>query len=118
MAALTNLGLLYKITQKYDQAEQLFRTIIAKDPSNPNSYNSLAVILKTCKKYEDAIGWWKKAIQVRPDYVDAYYNVGLVLGALGRVGEAEEYLGKAQGLRSGDPVILLVRAINLHKMKN
>jgi len=51
---------------------------ISIDPKNENLYFALAVAYDTQKDYENAIVNYKKAIDLREGYFDAYYNLGAV----------------------------------------
>ena len=45
-------------------------------------------------KIEEAEKSYKKAIELKPDYVEAHYNLGVTLQNLGRLDEAEKSLKK------------------------
>jgi tetratricopeptide (TPR) repeat protein len=39
------------------------------------------------KKYDEAIGCYKKAIEINPDYAEAYLNLGITYGEKGMTDE-------------------------------
>ena len=46
-------------------------------------------------KLEEAIEAYKKALAIKPDYADAYYNMGIALQDRGKLEEAIEAYNKA-----------------------
>jgi Flp pilus assembly protein TadD len=50
---------------------------------------------------EGAIGEYRAAIAMRPDFPSAHYNLGVALAAQGSVAEARQHLQKAA--QSSDP---------------
>lgn len=54
---------------------ELMEQAIEQDPTNPTLYFNLGVISNDQKKTEDAIKYYKKAIELKPDYGDAYLNL-------------------------------------------
>jgi len=54
-------------------------------------------ISKTSGHYEKAIAEARKAIEINPDFALAYYNLAVNNVYLGRLGEAEDALGRAAG---------------------
>jgi Flp pilus assembly protein TadD len=50
---------------------------------------------------EGAIGEYRAAIAIRPDFPSAHYNLGVALAARGSLAEAQQHLRKAA--QSSDP---------------
>ena len=48
-------------------------------PDNPTIPNILGVVCKALGHYDEAIGHYNKAIEIKPDYAEAYYNLGNLL---------------------------------------
>ena len=46
-------------------------------------------------KLQEAESLYRKAIEINPDFVQAYYNLGLILKSLGKLQEAEISTRKA-----------------------
>lgn len=46
-------------------------------------------------RYEEAVQAFDQALKLRPDYPDAWYNMGIALGKLGRRKEAIKWLCSA-----------------------
>jgi len=54
---------------------EIMKEAIAKDPSNPVIYFNLGVLSNEQKKPKEAIGYYEKAIELNPNYYDAYINL-------------------------------------------
>lgn len=55
------------------------------------------------QQYEEAIAAYDKALQIKPDLHEAWYNRGIVLRQLGRYEEAMDSFDKALQLKPNDP---------------
>ncbi|PIR61743.1 MAG: hypothetical protein COU66_02150 [Candidatus Pacebacteria bacterium CG10_big_fil_rev_8_21_14_0_10_44_11] len=77
-----------------DQADQFaiqaYVQAIQNDPTNPNLRISVGGIFLGQKKYQDALSLFNQAIQIKPDYPNAYYNAGFALKELGGLAEAKQ----------------------------
>jgi tetratricopeptide (TPR) repeat protein len=49
------------------------------DPNDPNLFFNLGVVNANEKKNEEAIKYYKKAIELKPDYGDAYVNIAVTI---------------------------------------
>ena len=62
--------------KRIDDFATLMKEAVKRDPTNPTLYYNLGVVSFThSKKPLDAIGYYKKAIEIDPNYVDAYLNL-------------------------------------------
>jgi tetratricopeptide (TPR) repeat protein len=50
-------------------------------------------------KLPEAVAQYEQALRIKPDYVDAHFNLGLALEKLGRTPEAIEHYQQALKLR-------------------
>lgn len=66
----------YLNNKKYDLAKSNLNTAIANEPSNHILYFALGTVHEALNEGEKAIAAYKKAVEVKPDYFDAYYNMG------------------------------------------
>jgi len=66
----------------FNVAEKKAITLLQKFPDNFILYNMLGVISASQKKYNEAIEYFKKTIQINPNSAQAYYNLGKVLSAI------------------------------------
>ncbi|MEE9164771.1 MAG: hypothetical protein V3U15_00755, partial [Nitrospinota bacterium] len=57
---------------------QAILDVIAKDPSNPENYISLAYIYHNIKRYSKAEKYYKKAVEFDPSYVEPYYFLAII----------------------------------------
>ena len=112
--AYANLGALYLaryVAEKDEawlgQAAAAFGKAIGLDPELAAAYNGRGAASKFAGRIEPALRDWRKVLELRPDFIDAYFNIAVTLIALGRKAEAGEYLETlqsryAQLLSAGD----------------
>lgn len=62
--------------QKNAEAEQLLKLAIENDPTNHTLYLAAGSTYESLGRVDDAIASYKKAIEVKPDAWQAYYNLG------------------------------------------
>lgn len=68
---------------------------------NPGNFYTRALLgysYSKTDKFDEASGWYEKALEIRPYSADIYYNLGANLRAAGRTKQAEEALLKAVSL--------------------
>jgi tetratricopeptide (TPR) repeat protein len=67
----------YQLKRKeYDMARQLIQSLIEKDKQDAELFYNLALLYFEEENYDEAIATCQKAINLKPDYVEAIYNVG------------------------------------------
>jgi tetratricopeptide (TPR) repeat protein len=66
----------YLANGKSDEAIVTLEQAIAADPNNPSLYLAQGNLLDKAGQTEKAAESYKKAIAIKPDYFDAYYNLG------------------------------------------
>lgn len=77
---------------------RLWQDVIAKSPTKARPYNDLGVILIRHKRFEEAISYLSRSLELDPEYPYSYSNLGLALIHSGRSAEAVPLLKKAIGL--------------------
>jgi tetratricopeptide (TPR) repeat protein len=92
--------LYHRAVEIFQQGEEewaldLLERSIAIDPNLADAYESLGVILGRMEKYDEAIQWMDRLIEVDPKSVMGHTNKSLYLMKLGRIEEAEEEKAKA-----------------------
>jgi arylsulfatase A-like enzyme/Flp pilus assembly protein TadD len=94
-SAFNNLGALYlrrfleqKDTTLMTQAMDAFNKAIENDPQLASAYNGRASAFKFSNRDKDAIRDWKKALELQPDFIDAYFNLGITYFQAGNKSEA------------------------------
>ncbi len=70
------------------EAERLYRNLLETDASQPDALHLLGVIALQSGKYDQAIDLINRAIAIKPDFAEAYNNLGTALRALRRLDEA------------------------------
>lgn len=68
----------YSSHNKYDEAMQFADDMLAKDPKNTFYLYVKGYLYHNMKDYDNAIKFYKKTIEVDPNYAEAYSNLGLV----------------------------------------
>jgi tetratricopeptide (TPR) repeat protein len=82
---------------KYNEAESLFKKIITAEPTNPNAHFDLGNVYFFEKRYNDALDYYNKSIDLGLDseYIATYYYMSsLCYIGLGNNKEAIAYLKK------------------------
>ena len=68
-------------------------------------------------KLEEAIKWYDKALEIKPDFVDALYNKGLALYDLGKPEEAIKWYDKALEIKPDFVDALYNKGLALDSLK-
>ncbi len=104
--ALYSLGLAYLNTGKTDQAVQILKQAVHKDPENALAYVKLGLGYAGLRQYPEAIAVFKMAIQIRRDLVDAegYYQLGQAYMATEKFSEAVTSLKQAMFLKKSNEI--------------
>lgn len=80
--------------QSHGEPEEALRhydTLLSLQPTNPIVlYNVGYVNFVYLENNEVALDYFNRALQAKPDYLDAYYNKGCVLEQMGKYAQAEE----------------------------
>lgn len=79
----------------FTQAEQLYETIIDKNPNNYKAFYGYGRLLLKLEKFEDACRFFIRVINIRERHVMAYNRLALALIELGRFDEADKELDNA-----------------------
>lgn len=94
-----NAGLGHLRDGRPQMAEEEFKRAIKEDGKNPYSYKGLGLAYAAQKKFADAVGAFRKALEINPYYVDVRNDLGSALVLSGRRSE-----GKAEFLAAfNDP---------------
>lgn len=98
---------------RLDEAAHAYRTVLSNDPQNATALNMLGVLCVQRGECEAGICLLQGALEVDPDFTDAYANLGRALLEVGRYSEATEQLWKAVHLEPDHLVALrhLTRAV-------
>ena len=81
---------------KFDEAEEALNQAIKYDKSNYEAYYLRGCAKVNNKKYKESLEDFEKAIELKPDYADAYFNIARVYTMLRNEDKACEYFKLAQ----------------------
>jgi arylsulfatase A-like enzyme/tetratricopeptide (TPR) repeat protein len=76
---------------KLQEAEKYAHDAIAADPALGDAYTTLGVIQATTNRKPEAIGSWKRAVELDHSQFNALYDLWFELAAAGRRDEASQY---------------------------
>ncbi|GAF68582.1 unnamed protein product, partial [marine sediment metagenome] len=104
-----NLGLSYKQSGNYQEAEKEFKQAIYLDPNFTKAYIDLAYLYATQEDYDKAIIEWNKILEIEPNFSEKYnvlYFIGLTYQKKQMPDKALEYFLEALQLTpEGSPII-------------
>jgi tetratricopeptide (TPR) repeat protein len=92
--------LTWRQCEMYKDADTLWHTTIAKNPRAFLAYNNLGFLLLHDGRPDEAIPYFKKALQIHPAFVEAHNNLG---HALVKTGQMDEAFGEFQQALEIDP---------------
>ena len=92
LPAKKNLGLAFIQAGDARAAEKIYRQILESGGSDPIAEYNLAIAVREQDRLQEAVGHFRRAVELKPDFRDAHLELGKALWQLGRAGEAEEAL--------------------------
>ena len=95
------IGLSYVNLQKYAEAEKYFDKLLNVQ-KKPEIFFIQANIHKQLKKYDTAITYFEEAIQLNPNFSEAYNNLGNIKKRIGKIEEAISCFKKAIELKENN----------------
>lgn len=72
-----------------------------KDPSDPFCAYGIAMEHAKAKRYDQALSWLDKTLQLDPEYFYAYFQKGRVSSEMGKLDEARMVLEKGIAVADG-----------------
>ncbi|KIK67167.1 hypothetical protein GYMLUDRAFT_69359 [Collybiopsis luxurians FD-317 M1] len=93
------LGVLYYTNGDYALAKDCFESALSQRPRDYLLWNRLGSSLSNGNKPEEALGAYREALQLRPTYTRAIYNVGVACLNIGAHREAAEHFLSALALQ-------------------
>jgi len=94
-----NLGVLELSKNKSAAALPLFKTAVEANPNIEQFWISYINMLIKENQFEEAELYSRKAIELKPEFVTAHFNLGAILQVLSRLDEAEASYKKAIELK-------------------
>lgn len=92
---LLQLGGLYILENKLDEAERILKKAALLDPVNSSIYNNLGIVYSEKGEYNKAIRKFEKAIELNPKSADAFFNLGIVYRKKGKISKMKYFFEKA-----------------------
>jgi len=83
-----DLALQHDQAGRLQEAEQLYRQILARQPNHAQALHLLGVLAGRAGQKDVAVELIRRAIAFRPDYAEAHYNLGNALKDKGQLDEA------------------------------
>lgn len=94
-----SIAMFYQETGLYAEAMAVYESMLLENPSFVYArYNLGYIELVYLKNYEKAISHFEKAVEIHPDYPDAFYNMGFCYELLGDIQKSLDNYRKAIGL--------------------
>ncbi|RZB30265.1 MAG: hypothetical protein SRB1_02545 [Desulfobacteraceae bacterium Eth-SRB1] len=81
-------------------AEKVYRKILVRDPGFVMGLNNLGVICMDRKRNKEAADMFSKAIDLKADYVDPYYNLACLYSMSGNISKSLYYLKMAVSINN------------------
>jgi serine/threonine-protein kinase len=97
------LGMIYKGTGHYEDAERELRRALTLDPGNAAAHQQLAATHYYLGRPDSAEAAYRRAIALKPGYWAFYNNLGVLYNALGRHEEAIPFFRRVVELRPDNP---------------
>ncbi|KAG2153738.1 uncharacterized protein EDB93DRAFT_1134514 [Suillus bovinus] len=85
------LGVLFYGSTDYERAKDCFESALSQRPGDYLLWNRLGSSLSNGNKPEEALGAYREALNLRPTYTRAIYNVGVACLNIGAHREAAEH---------------------------
>lgn len=100
---LMSLGFLtWRQTAEYYNLFALYTATLQKNPGCWMAHYNLGILLSEQGEAEKAIGHYRRAIDLRPDYAEAHYNLGRLLVEQGQFDDAIAHYEKAAAINPAD----------------
>ena len=77
MPVLLELGLLHQQRGEWAEARKFFELVQTAQPDNPQILDAIGHTWQCQKDFDKAIDYWRRAVELNPDYADAWQNLGL-----------------------------------------
>ena len=102
-AALFEQAIRHHQAGQWPESEALCRAIVAREPKHVGSLHLLGVIAQQRGQFEDAAGFFRKVIAIRPDVAVAHLGLGAALAAGGQPGDAVKAFERALAQKRPGP---------------
>ncbi len=110
---LINEANLYLTLKEYDTYTRLVNEALAKEPNNPVLYFNLGVVSGESNKVDIAEGYYKKAIEIDPNYFNAYLNLAEI-----KMRSDQKYVDEINKLGTSDKDLKRYEVLKIDRNKN
>ena len=100
---------------KFSESEHIFRALISKGEGTHTVYGNLAAICGMQNRFDEVIELLHNALVIKPDYVEAHYNLGIALKKQGYLEAAIAAYKTALKLENEHPKIHYSLGIALYQ---
>ncbi|MEW5795446.1 MAG: tetratricopeptide repeat protein [Candidatus Zixiibacteriota bacterium] len=100
--AYNGLGYCYRFLGNLPAAERCFLKYMELIPDDPNPYDSYADLLTQMNRVDEAITFYRRALEIRPDFDLSHLGIARGLNLLGRYAEARDQLRQFYELADDD----------------
>ncbi|MES2489877.1 MAG: tetratricopeptide repeat protein [Pseudomonadota bacterium] len=115
---LTELGMIYAKSKRFDLAANAFAKAIANNSDNAVAYNWQGILFRQANNYARAEQSYKRALSINSSYANAHLNLGILYDVyLKRPDDALEHYKDYQRLGGADDLRVLVWVAELEKAK-
>jgi len=117
-APLTELGMIYAKSKRFDLAANAFAKATANNSQNAVAFNWQGILFRQANNYSRAEQAYKRALSINSDYANAHLNLGILYDVyLKRPDDALEHYKDYQRLGGADDLRVLVWVADLEKAK-
>ncbi|EJD35295.1 TPR-like protein [Auricularia subglabra TFB-10046 SS5] len=93
------LAVLFHTTEDYPKALDCFRAALAARPQDALLYNRVGATLANSGRSDEALAYYRHALELSPAYVRAEFNTGIALVNMGRLEDGARHLIAALALQ-------------------
>lgn len=76
----------------FERARRKFLEATELDPTRPEAFNGVGVTYYARQDYDEALSWYKKSLEVNPNFGDAFYNMACIYSLTKKKDLAFRYL--------------------------
>lgn len=115
ISTLNNYATSLKKLGRMDDAEQVFKLALTMNPKDSEVLFNLGNLYNAENKLELARNKYLEALQIKPDFAEAHYNLGLIFSKLGDNAKAvthlEKFLELSPNARNADTIRTYVQKL-------